>query len=181
MSKTKTYKYLYPCVHFGYGESFQKMMSELMKKSVGLITNMYIADVDQPDIPLSIFILFDKSKAKDFGSLVSWFNEQQAFVYDYEISEKLHMIVLQIPDDHTDTYMAFRESKYSKMYTKEFLEKYLNSAATKETHSILAKTEDRAKYLINWIGLTGPHELADEYDDILDDRETFDKSTYGDQ
>lgn len=175
MSKTKTYRYLYPCVHFGYGDAFQKMMSELMKKSVGLILNMFIADIDQPDIPFSIFVLFDKSKAKDFNSLIVWFNEQQAFVYDYEISETLHMIVLQMPDDHTDTYTSFRDSKYSKMYSKEFLDKHLNSSATKETYAVLAKTEERAKYLREWLDV---NQLADEYDDILDDRETFDKNNY---
>lgn len=171
MSKTKTYKYLYPCVHYGYGIKFQSMMSEFIKS--GLVNNMFIGDVSQPDLSFAIFILFNKDKAKNFNLLLEWFSKEKAYVYDYEVSDKLHMIVANIPDEYTKAYDNFRNSKYSKMYSADFLNKYLNSAATIETYGVLAKTEKRAQYLRE---LVDTYELADEYDDILDSKETFDKN-----
>lgn len=156
-------------------------MSELMKNSVGLILNMFIGDVSEPDIPLSTFILFDKSKAKDFNVLLKWFEGQEAYVYDYAIDDKYHMIVIQVPNAYTESYFAFMNSKYSKMYPKEFLDKYLNTNSTSETYSILAKTETRANYLISMIdadGTTKKEDLADEYDDLIDNNEKFNKLTY---
>jgi len=175
MSKTKTYRYLYPSIHFGYGVEFQSTMSDFMKKASGLIVNMFIGDVNQVDTPFSIFILFDKSKAKNFDVLLNWFNKQQCFVFDYEVDDRYHMVVAQVPDEYTETYRNFRNSKYSKMYSQEFLNKYLNTSATKETYGVLAKTEERAKFLRDWIQ---QEQLADEYDSIIDDRETFDRTTY---
>jgi len=173
MSKTRTYRYLYPCIHFGYGDNFQKLMSGLMKKSPGLIHNMYIADVDQPDIPFGVFVLFDKSKALNFLEFLKFIEKEEAFVYDYQVDTNYHMIVLKVPDEFLNAYENFRNSKYSKMYSAEFVSKNLNNPSTEQTYSVLAKTEKRKKYLQE---LVGQLELADEYDSILGPEETFDKT-----
>lgn len=175
MTKTKTYRYLYPCIHFGYGDNFQRLMSGIMKKSPGLIVNMYIADTDQPDIPFGVFVLFDNSKALNFNEFLKFIEKEEAFIFDYQVDTNYHMVVLKVPDEFLNTYENFRNSKYSKMYNSEFLNKNLNNPSTEQTYSVLAKTEKRKKYLQE---LVGQLELADEYDDILGAEETFNKQEF---
>jgi len=185
---TLTMIYLYPAIHFGYDEKFRETMTELINNNNRFVINMYLGDIDEPDIPYSIFVLFDKTSTKNFDVLLNYFYEHISFVYDYEIDSKLHMIVLQMPEEHCHTYEMFRESKYSKMYKPEFINKHkailansitylVNGTLKKKTRlEIFLKMPEREQFLKKEYDVD---ELASEYEELIKiDTEIFNRKIY---
>lgn len=188
MKDNLTLCYLWAAIHYGYGSEFSKTMSSILGAKE--LINMYIGDVEQPSLPYSVFILFNKAKSSSFQNLLRYFEEHESYVYDYEVDESLHMIVLQVPEEHFRAYDMFKESKYSKMYSNEFINKhksvfsnYINvrdesgRIVDKKTRlDIFVKTPERAEYLKSKYGVD---ELADEYEDVLNlEREIFNREIY---
>lgn len=188
MRETLTFCYLWPAIHYGYDKEFSETMSTVIKAKE--LVNMFIGDVSQPDIPYSVFILFDKSKSSKFGGIINYFEGHESYVYDYEVDDSLHMVVLQIPHNHFIAYEMFKESKYSKMYSVEFINKHKTAFANyiiikdnkgkitdkKSRLDVFVKTPERAQYLKDKYGVD---ELAEEYDSTLNlEREIFNLDIY---
>lgn len=120
--KNRTWKYLAPCLR-KYGDHFEKRIASVFKVGLGLddvsVTNKSMNPV--------IFILIDsRQKPTNFISFLKWLKEHEAYVTDYVYGESklsaLHMVVIGLPAEYTETYAKFLQGKYSEMYTPEDIE-----------------------------------------------------------
>jgi len=152
MAYTRTHKYLYPGVAYGYDDKFLKFLRDIDK----LVINSFIGDMDYEKIVEScLFLLIQKSQ--DFAYHQKFFQIHKSYIDDYQ-SNKLHMFVLKVPDEKT--YNWFVLSRYSKMYNQRFLNLVFRKSDNTYTgqYHILAKTEQK------WLELKEQYNLSDNLD-----------------
>jgi len=121
----KTFKYLIPCLKV-YGDTFQAKLSTVHKLAFG-IHDCYFDGTKMEEKKL-IYMLCDKAyqKAK-FLNFLNYVQHQDYYETDYPYDDMLHgrkhMIVLKIPEEHINAYDAFREGRYSEMYSSADIDK----------------------------------------------------------
>lgn len=172
MEITKTQKYLFPALYFGYDIAFKRFLFDLAgsSKTPAIRLNSYLGDVGYKEITdKCIFILL--RVVGDFNAVLETFRAHESYKDDYEVGgfdSDYHMVICRIDDEQAYNY--FMLSRYSKMYSDEVLEsnfcmgedpktkekKYLNSyhvfKKTKER-----KEEIRGEFTVNKKG----HEFDD--------------------
>lgn len=158
--KNRTSRYLFPAIQYGYGSEFQKFMAELYNG--GVIINCYIGDmnyVKQKENPIFIKVRL----TKNFTEVINYMKNHQVYYDNYPDKVDLaHIFVMKVED--TQAYNNFILSRYSHMYTLDFLENlrdykgnYLNAYWT------LAKSPLRQQHLMTKFGIDDPEFLV-EYD-----------------
>lgn len=135
----QTRKYLTP-VFLYYGDEF----IQHMKNNTLLMTGIQDYGVNKSSasrqlIP-QIYFLFDVNGPSTFGHYantrksrivfsqsLNYFQNHTSYVTDYaydsNLNGHLHVVILKIPEIHHPKFHLFLEGKYSKMYSKEEIEK----------------------------------------------------------
>ena len=117
----RTRKFLLPCLK-EHGEMMMKAVNNLEKLAVG-IGDEFISDSLNNSC---LFILVD-IRSKHFQSILKWVRKQPFFVKDYPFDDVMsgyqHMIVVKIPEEYELAHYEFQKGKYSRMYTREQIDK----------------------------------------------------------
>jgi len=127
-----------------YGDTFTaKFVSDVFKLAYGIHdTLLDAAEILEGKRP--VFILCDKAvnPAKTWKA-IEWFTTRDYYITNYScdfgsVSRK-HMLVLNYPEELSETYQKFLEGKYSEMYTKEQIDKlFIDKEST--AYKILIKS-----------------------------------------
>lgn len=129
----KTHKYLLPCL-LEYGEEFSFQYHKVWKAGVGIGDIITIKSNIQ--FEKHIFVLLDSQRnLGTFENFMIWVREQSMYeddyAYDNLLSGSLHMLVLKLPEKFYTSYDLFKQSKYSKMYSVEQVNKWVSSASNR--------------------------------------------------
>ena len=146
--ENRTLKYLAPGLK-EYGSTFISKFSQLA--SLGC----FIFDASLDNNPFftksqpNIFFLIDTYyNAVQTEKVLTWFKYQNFYVADYtfakeHISPRFCILVIKYPKP--ESYKAFLEGKYSKMYTIEEINSYFNTNVNLEAKQVLLKKENAIK------------------------------------
>ena len=125
--ENRTWKYIYPCLKV-YGGTLKTYLNSFFKLAVGL--SDYNIDINEDNC---IYILIDTNIHSPQQSLqtyreylskfLDWVKFQPYYVTDYifegfDRGEK-HMLVLRLPDTYKESYIKFKQGKYSEMYSSK--------------------------------------------------------------
>lgn len=125
--ENRTWKYLYPCLK-SYGGTLKTYLNSFFKLAVGL--GDHNIDINEDNC---IYILIDTNIHSPQQSLqtyreylskfLDWVRFQPYYVTDYifegfDRGEK-HMLVLRLPDTYKESYIKFKQGKYSEMYSSK--------------------------------------------------------------
>ena len=125
--ENRTWKYLYPCLKV-YGGTLKTYLNSFFKLAVGL--GDHNIDINEDNC---IYILIDTNIHSPQQSLqtyreylskfLDWVRFQPYYVTDYifegfDRGEK-HMLVLRLPDTYKESYIKFKQGKYSEMYSSK--------------------------------------------------------------
>ena len=125
--ENRTWKYLYPCLKV-YGSTLKTYLNSFFKLAVGL--GDHNIDINEDNC---IYILIDTNIHSPQQSLqtyreylskfLDWVRFQPYYVTDYifegfDRGEK-HMLVLRLPDIYKESYIKFKQGKYSEMYSSK--------------------------------------------------------------
>jgi len=136
-----TRKYLTaPIIRF-YGDEFINLLRGLYVYACG------INDHEKPK-DYHLYLLIDMSKAKEPNNLNKI--KRYTYVEDYPFGEilggKLHMLTIEVPDKFKNAYDMFLKSKYSQMFSKEDIYKYIVEYIGLTTAAqTMLKTDERLK------------------------------------
>lgn len=141
----KTWRYLIPCLR-GHGEVFvNKFNNEIFKLGYGIsdssLEGSKILENKRP-----IFIMLDKAVLpKKFNDFMDWVKYQPYYITDYSTdiinTPRLHMLVLDTPEEYYKAYDKFCVGLYSEMYTKDQLDKLFDNKDTMQ-YKILSKSSE---------------------------------------
>lgn len=139
----KTRQYLVAPVIRYYGD-------ELLNNLRGLYT--YACGINDSEKPKDyhLYLLIDMRKSRKPECLDKIISLK--YVDNYPFGEilggKLHMITVEIPDVFKPAYDSFVQSKYSKMFSKEHIKKYIIDAVgmTKAAQTMLKLPERREEF-----------------------------------
>lgn len=167
MQYSKTWKYLYPCVFFGYGNELTEKLRSISR--MGLIKQIFVgSEKSELGIP-AIFLLLEGTTTS-FETILNNFRISPAYLDDYgvgEFDERFHILALRVPDEHA--YNMFMESKYSKMYSEAELDRLFRTPTGYiKPYEVLAKTEQGLNNLLDIIGDEYSPAEVEEYDSCLD-------------
>jgi len=125
----KSRKYLLPCVK-EYGKGFSDRLSNVFKVAIG------IGDIVVRNRGLRhekhLFILVDSTIAPDhFEEFHQYIKYHKAYQDDYVFGDirtsPLHMFIIKFPEKYYDAFETFKIGDYSKMYSKEDIDKFFNN------------------------------------------------------
>lgn len=167
----KTLSYLYPCLKF-YNEEFTKLLNKLNVVAVGIGDyNLINFDVDYNH---HLFILVNTEKNKlgfidTIERLKDHISFEDDYAFDHVLENKLHMIVIKIPEEHYHSFDAFNHSQYSKMFNLKELNDYFNSYGKEKLKKVLVKDFEVKQEFVNYINLLfetdiSPYEFNGELD-----------------
>lgn len=118
----KTQKYLRPALRV-FGTTFVAKFNLFQKLAYGLHDTLLDGTPIQHQ--RTIFILIDKFvQPVLFKDSLNWMKHQEYYITDYpfdNLEGRLHMLVLEFPEEHSNIYDNFAKSKYSEMYCKDEL------------------------------------------------------------
>ena len=139
--RNRTFTYLTPCL-IKYGNDFVQRYNLVFKVAIGL-GDMMIIDEDRK-YEQHLFILIDtRIKSKNFVTFLDWIREEHYYQDDYVYGDikksPLHMIVVKIPEEYTQSFEKFTSGKYSEMYTIEDID----TLFSKYPEAKLVLTKDR--------------------------------------
>lgn len=184
---TKTYRYLYPSLAYENGQYFLTNLSRLFKcqwtkviedgrlkampETTSVILNSFLGDINHPPVQNGIFLLVRKRpEVENMLSLLSSFD---FFVESYSPDEQHIMLVYEIRNKRAYNYFIL--SQYSKMYSKDFLNKYLyNPDQYHYPYEVMVHSPALEETLAENLGLH-KNQLHEELDSVLD----IQKEIYG--
>ena len=125
----KTWNYLVPSLR-GYppkvGTTLLTELNAVCKLAVGIHDTL----LDGSDLSnkRALYFLFDKKfKPEKFMNFLEWIRTQDYYLGDYVAgsnirTERKHMVIIEIPALFNNAYDMFIQSKYSQMYTPEYID-----------------------------------------------------------
>ncbi len=121
----RTRSFLLPVVK-EHGSVFLHYISSIFKVAVGIDDYKLREHGYRFDSHL-FFLINTVSSRKHFLNALEWFRTHDSYAFDYPfdnlVSGHMHMIVIQIPSEFKRSYKQFIKGNYSKMYTKEQIER----------------------------------------------------------
>lgn len=179
----KTWKYLLPCLRV-YGDEFINKINSVFKVAVGL--GDIILDNSNIVYQKHLFILIDTEIAnKFFLKFIKYVRNldniyEDDYVYDNIQKSKYHMVILKLPEEFYDSLNKFKKGEYSKMFSKENIDKlfvsypHIKKVFIKDhnykvffTEKVNKRFNLQAEYKIR------PEEWEGELDFPPDDKEIF--------
>lgn len=167
----RTRKYLLPCLR-EYGDVFTNKLNNVFKVAVGLgdmvISNRYYKEPER-----HIFILINSKIAPDhFKDFIEYIRDQEFYQDDYAYGNlqktNLHMVVIQFPKKHWDSFDTFKTGQYSKMFNEETIKAMFQNKSD-ETPRVLIKDHNYNIIFTRRLNrLFGSSLKAGEYDGELD-------------
>lgn len=134
----KTYKYLLPCLK-ELGSTFLAKYDSVHKLAFG-IHDCYLDGTSYEDQML-LYILCDKMfKKHNFNNFLNYVKHQSYYCTDYAFDDiesgRKHMIVIKFPEKYLDSYEAFVEGKYSKMYSQKQIDSLFYDTKRTVAHAV---------------------------------------------
>lgn len=123
----KTWKFLSPTLR-GFGDVFvNKFNKQVFKLAYGIMDKV-IEGVPIIKDKRPLFILCDKGVlTTEFSYFLQWLKYQPYYITDYSFdtssNPRMHMIVVNMPEEYHNAYDKFCLGLYSEMYTKKQLDK----------------------------------------------------------
>jgi hypothetical protein len=119
----RTKKYLLPAIK-QFGSEFTENINGLQKIAIGI--GDFVCNKSGLTYEKHLFILIDIKNTKGFQTRLNFFRQHDSYEDDYSfdrlIDGQFHMLIIQMPDNFY-ALSEFRNSKYSKMYTIEEINK----------------------------------------------------------
>jgi len=118
----KTKKYLYPIINY-YGDKFVSIMNSLNKAGIGI--GDMILERSGITHERHLFILINLKKTHlsgvNFPEVLNLLREHHSYEddYRYDLTGEYHMIVIRIPDKYISSFEKFKQSQFSKMFSKK--------------------------------------------------------------
>lgn len=144
--QNKTLKYLVPALSY-LGPTFKAKIKTVHLLAFGLFDEALAGS--HLDGQKNVYIMIDCAVRPDyFYNFMAWVRNQDFYVTDYvsdsflHIESRKHMLVIAFPLIMEDVYNKFIEGKYSKMYTKEEIERYFSEPIRAHTKAILTKSQE---------------------------------------
>lgn len=129
MKQNKTFKYLVKIVK-EYNLNFKNELLRLNKHAWG-IGDVYYEKLKSCEY--NLFVLVDG----DIDDFLFKFRNFDYYTDDYRFDDTRHMLVFRLPDAYKLSYDNFKDSKYSKMFNQEQLNKL--TSENSEVYKILTK------------------------------------------
>ena len=139
----KTWRFLIPCLR-GYGDTFiNKFNNEIFKLAYGIndtiLEGSKILEGKRP-----IYTMIDTAVLpRQFFNFMEWVKYQPYYITDYSADDmgnsRLHMLVLEVPEEFQVAYDKFCIGLYSEMYTKEQLHDLFKDKTNTEQYNILSR------------------------------------------
>lgn len=171
--QTRTRMYIVPCLkHY---KDLPILLSGFSCTAVGM------ADLDHPiwnsvgDNYIIFLLNIDRSKDRlQYSESISRIRRHEAYLSDYAFGDllydKLHALVLKIPESYHRDYTRFRMGKYSKMYKGE-VDKYLSPETF--AYKVITKSKELQQDIKNSFGYT-KEDFPEEFDEYVKiEEETF--------
>lgn len=142
--ENRTLKYLVPALN-EYGSTFRQKFLNVQKVAVGIFDETL--EGTHFEGQKNLYLLVNRSINPDyFTSFFHWIKLQEYYVIDYIVesntkNHNYHMIVINFPSAVEDAYEKFLQGKYSKMYTKNEVDKFFPLHLT-DARGVIAKTLD---------------------------------------
>ena len=142
MYPNKSRKYLLACLQ-EYGKEFTYMISDIFKVAVGLgdivVSNRGFKHEKH------LFVLVDTDIAPfHFEAFVPFIKKHESYQDDYVYgsfrTSPLHMFIIKFPEKYYDAFETFKMGEYSKMYSREDIEKFFKHH--EEYKKVLIKDRD---------------------------------------
>jgi len=176
----KTRKYLYPIIK-QHGTDFVFKFNSIFKVAIG------IGDILVENCGFKhekhLFILVDsRYKPSEFIRTIKWLRKHHSYEDDYVFGDittsRFHMIVVKIPEQYIPSLQRFKESKFSKMYSKEDVKKFFSFVNRTGSDKILYKNINRVLVHDHNYKIQFAEQLKEEFEidnltinDIADDVE----------
>ena len=166
----KTYKYLLPLYKLYKG------------KDKGIIASIgdYVKDVFYTDMEgIENHIILETMPDKRVHKLFEKCHACDKIIFTgHALSPKSFLVYIQIPNEFKDTWQAFKEGRYSDMYTEEQVEKIFDKDKKKGIVDVLLKhmpAFDRYKKHIDkeWGVVLDYNEYDGEYEEPVSNEEIF--------
>jgi len=124
----KTRKYLLPCLKF-YGKEFTERLNDAFKVAVG-IGDIIVSNRGYKH-EKHIFILLDSNIAPMyFRAFLDYVRKHESFENDYIYGNiqktTFHMVIVRLPTKYYGAFKTFKMGDYSRMYSKEDIDRYFN-------------------------------------------------------
>lgn len=141
----KTRRYLTAPVVRYYGEDFLSLLRENLH-----VIACGINDTLHPK-EYCLYVLVDSSRSLFFNNVLTRldsFNFIEHYPFGELLSGKLHMVVIDIPEKFKNAYDMFSQSKYSMMFSKQDIQKYILSVVglSDAAQTMLKTPEKRASF-----------------------------------
>lgn len=168
--QNKTKKYLLPVIK-DYGRELITKLNSLPKIAIG-VNDAIIPE--NMNLNNHIFILVDINiKQENFTKILYWLRKQDYFECDYSFDDIINgnkqIIVLKLPRNHKNTYNYFINSKFSKMYPEEIINRYFKK--TDFRFGVLTKSNSTIKSFVDKIN--SMHNTDLNYEEFTDEVEFF--------
>ena len=149
----KTWRFLIPTIR-GHGEDFVNRFNIMIRKLAYGIYDKALEGAQILEDRRPIFILCDKNSVQ-FEDFLIYIRNQYFFITDYQsdsntINPRMHMIVIEIPEEYNIAYDKFSVGLYSEMYTKEQLD-YLFKDKESAQYKILSRNPQYGDIFIDKI------------------------------
>ena len=128
ITNNKTWNFLVPSL-VGHGEVFLNKFNNKIRKLAYGIHDLALDGADILDGKKPIFILCDKAiLPSSTNEFLNWVREQPYYITDYQAdtdfsNSRLHMLVLNVPEEYYKAYDKFVVGLYSEMYTTKQLDR----------------------------------------------------------
>lgn len=168
--QNKTRKYLLPVVK-GYGQQLIQKLSALSKIAVG-VNDAVIPE--NMNLDNHVFILVNTNIKKDtFINVLTWLKDKDYFKLHYSFDDIVdgyqEMLVIKLPENHKGTHDHFINSEFSKMYTKETINKYFKKDDIR--YGVLVRSDNATKSFVDKINKEHYTDL--KYEEFTDEIEFF--------
>jgi hypothetical protein len=165
----RTKKYLFPAIKT-YGDEFTNQINSLQKSAIGI--GDFVCERSGINHEKHLFVLIEVKKTSDFVKKLNYFRNHYSYEDDYAFDRfggDYHMLVIRMPEGF-QALPEFRNSKYSKMYSLDEINKYFFPVKRyEEIRKILIQDKNYRVIFAKRIA----HDFGDELteDDLPDDAE----------
>lgn len=143
--KNLTYKYIRPCLAY-FGKDFIAWFNGLRRVGYAIGDELVEGSPKFSDNN-TLFIIFDSSvNTLKFSMFLDYLQDKEYFLGNYVRSTDLNdltyqVLVFKFPESFNNIFTEFKKGKFSKMFTKEEIDKFFPESKYPEQRKILLKDE----------------------------------------
>jgi hypothetical protein len=146
--ENKTLNYLFPILKV-YGSTFLAKFNLTHKLAYGI--HDCVLDGTPFEDQRKICMLIDrKNRPNLYEDFIRWIRLQDYYITDYShddnITGRMQMVLIEVPETYSKVYDNFLESKYSKMYSNNDIDTFFKKNTYEDSHprQVLMKSSEIA-------------------------------------